>query len=215
MDDFIVLRCPSCGGQIQLEKGLEKIFCTHCGTELLLRQGADGLLAPIKARELTASARLKETQASQLVLEILNNRIKELEERANKIRHDLLQCCRDNQVDFWGRDSKELKLVNQYTQLVTGHPQLTRDILALAVSQDPKTGAWIYHLDVVERMNLPGLNEPEELSRLYQYIVELKDNSKEANQFMLILQPIVQISAELSAKRQELNKVMDGFINMA
>lgn len=35
MDDFIALRCPSCGGDLQVAKNLEKIFCNHCGTQLL------------------------------------------------------------------------------------------------------------------------------------------------------------------------------------
>jgi len=92
----------------------------------------------------------------------------------------LLQYCRDNQVDGWGREAKGLQLVNQYTRQVTGRPQLTRDILRQAVSKDARTGEWNYHLQVVENLNLPALNTPEDMHNLYQFLLKNSDKSKQS-----------------------------------
>jgi hypothetical protein len=213
MDDFIVLRCPACGGQIQVMDDLDKLFCVHCGTQLLLRKGADGLLAPIKARELAASARLMEMQAAQLTADHLQNQIDQLKKQAEKIRHDLLQYCRDNQVDGWGREAKGLQLVNQYTRQITGRPQLTRDILRQAVSKDARTGEWNYHLQVVENLNLPALNTPEDMHNLYQFLSKNSDKSKEARQLLNILQPISSIWPELAKRLQEYRNAREKITN--
>lgn len=209
MNDLIPLHCPSCGGNIQVENQLEKIYCTHCGTQLLLRMGSDGLLAPLIAREMAASAGLMEAQKAQMTADLLQKQIQQLEAQAQRIRHDLLQYCRDNQVDGWGRETKGLKLVNQYTRQVTGSPQLTRDILRQAVSKNPVTGEWNYHLQAVEALNLPALTTAEDMYRLFQFVLKNNDQGKEARQVLAILQPIASIWPEMAKKQQEYGNAVE------
>lgn len=213
MDDFIALRCPSCGGNIQVEENLEKIFCTHCGTQLLLKQGADGLLTPMMARDLTASARLKETQTSLMVVELLKTQIKELEEQGKKVRREFLLYCKEHQMNTWGSESKTLKLVNRYTHQVTGKAQLTNAVIQQGLSKVGKPENWTYHIEVLENMNLPGLNTPAELLQLYQFITQPKNYDQEAYHLALVLHPITQIWPVLQKKRQELQKAMDNVIS--
>lgn len=43
MNDFIAMSCPSCGGQLQVRKDMQKYFCMYCGSELVLRQDSEGV----------------------------------------------------------------------------------------------------------------------------------------------------------------------------
>ena len=33
---MIACRCPNCGANLQIEEGKEKVFCTYCGTPILI-----------------------------------------------------------------------------------------------------------------------------------------------------------------------------------
>ncbi|HOJ00824.1 MAG TPA: hypothetical protein PLL88_04340 [Anaerolineaceae bacterium] len=90
MNDFIALTCPSCGGQLQVQNNLQKCHCTHCGTQLLLKQDDSGMLIPLQARDLQASAKLKEMQFSEKAMDLLKGQIAELEDRFAKIRNAFL-----------------------------------------------------------------------------------------------------------------------------
>lgn len=90
MGEFIALTCPSCGGQLQIQNNLQKCFCAHCGTELLLKQDDHGMLIPIQARDLQASAKLKEIQFSVTATELLKSQIVVLEEQFNQIRNNFM-----------------------------------------------------------------------------------------------------------------------------
>jgi hypothetical protein len=37
--EFMKLACPSCGGSIQLPKGINRLNCSYCGTHLLVQHG--------------------------------------------------------------------------------------------------------------------------------------------------------------------------------
>jgi predicted RNA-binding Zn-ribbon protein involved in translation (DUF1610 family) len=165
MNDFIPLRCPQCGGDIQVAKNLEKFFCTHCGTQLLLRQGTDGLLTPLMARDLTASATMKETQTSLMVIELLKSQIRELEEQSKKVRHVFFQCCVDHIAQnasmgtwFIFRDSKLFELVNRYTQQATNKAQLTQETYQNLPRRRSGTFILPSLVEDWEAVNIPGLN---------------------------------------------------------
>lgn len=37
MPDFVTLSCPTCGGQLQITKDIERFACGHCGNEHIVR----------------------------------------------------------------------------------------------------------------------------------------------------------------------------------
>lgn len=39
MPDLITLSCPACGGSLEINKGLERFACAHCGTEHIVKRG--------------------------------------------------------------------------------------------------------------------------------------------------------------------------------
>jgi len=90
LSDFIALVCPGCGGKLEIQSDLQKCFCTYCGTELLLRH-ADGLLTAYLAKDNEASTTLQEAQSSMLVLDILKNRMVELETKGRELRANFLR----------------------------------------------------------------------------------------------------------------------------
>ncbi len=50
LNDFIVLDCPKCGGQLKLLPSTLSLKCTNCGTELIVRQDVNGIVLEIYAR---------------------------------------------------------------------------------------------------------------------------------------------------------------------
>lgn len=44
LNDFIVLDCPKCGGQLKLLPSTLSLKCTNCGTELIVRQDVNGIV---------------------------------------------------------------------------------------------------------------------------------------------------------------------------
>lgn len=212
MNDFIALRCPSCGGNIQTEKNLEKIFCNHCGTQLLLKQGADGLLIPMMARELIASAKLKESQTAMMVADLLKSQIKELEEKAAQIRKAFFEFCYPNV--FFYKNMPHLRKTLEAYQMSLG---LARGSFAGAISAcivvdlPGLFNGREFTMDYEKLLarNTPGFNTADDLLNIYQYISQAKNFEKGANQLALILQPITQIVPELQKKKQELKKALD------
>jgi len=91
MADFIQMNCPSCGGQLQAQRDMQKMFCMHCGTELMLKHDDAGSLIPVKAREIQASAKLKEIHYSMATMDLLKSRIAELEVQIRQIRDSFLE----------------------------------------------------------------------------------------------------------------------------
>lgn len=215
MDDFIALRCPSCGGSIQVEKNLEKMFCMHCGTQIILGQAADGLLVPLKARELTASAALKDARTAQMLIAYFKGQIAEMEEEAEQLRMAFMQYCVDRCVGeagtVFGGESKTNKLINLYEQSVTGRPQLTRKLL-LKTGWYEKEGAhgfYGWHMDKVYALDIPALNTAEDLFRLYGFITQKQYYDKIAYELARAIFPITRIYPALQENKQKLKRVMD------
>lgn len=215
MDAFIALRCPSCGGSIQIEKDLEKVFCTHCGTQLILGQAADGLLVPLKARELTASAALKDARTAQMLIAYFKEQIAGLEAEATQLRITFLQYCVDHLwgdgATGFGGESKTNKLINLYTQSVTGKPQLTRKLLTKTgwAEKEGAHGFYGWHMDKVFALNIPALNTVEDLFRLYQFITQKQYYDQIAYELARAIHSITRIFPELQENRRKLKQVMD------
>lgn len=215
MSNFIALVCPSCGGHIQTDKDLEKLFCVHCGTQLIIGQGADGLLVPLKARALKASTALKDAHTAQMLIDYFKERIADLESEASQLRRTFLQYCVDHLwgdgATGFGGDSKTNKLVNQYAQMVSGKPQLTRKLLMDAGWAEKKGahGFYGWHMDRVFALNIPALNTPQDLFNLYQFVQQRQKTDKVAFELARAIQPASRIFLEIQANREKLGKVMD------
>ncbi len=215
MADIIALRCPACGGHIQADRNLEKLFCIHCGTQLILGQGADGLLMPLKARELKASANLKNARTAQMLIAYFKDQLAALEDEAAQIRIAFLQYVVDHLVGekdtVFGGESRTNKLISLYSQLVTGKPQLTRKLL-LDAGWHEKQGAhgfYGWHMDKVFALNIPSLNTAEDLFKLYQFITQPQYYDKVAFELARAIYPITHVYPEIVDNREKLKKVMD------
>jgi len=198
-----------------MEKNLEKIFCTHCGTQLLVKQGADGLLTPMMARDLTASAKLKETQAAMMVADLLKTQIKELEEKASSLRKAFFEFCYSH-VFYYQYMPRLRKTLEAYQKSLGLAPGSFKDAISSCVYRilinDPGLYPKIeYPLDYDKLLakNTPGCNTADDFLRIYQFITQPAYYEKEAYQLALILQPITQIAPELQKKKQELQKALD------
>jgi DNA-directed RNA polymerase subunit RPC12/RpoP/prefoldin subunit 5 len=205
MDEFIALRCPSCGGNIQVEKNLEKIFCTHCGTQLLLKHGADGLLTPMMARDLTASAQLKETQNAMMVIDLLKKQIGELEGQVTQLRKALFEYY--NLMMKTKLINPVKKMIVQYSKVI-GIPQPFDDAGPLG-----KNLVRDCIPDALLARNTPGFNTAEDMARFFNFIVQPQNYDKEAQKLATLLQSITKIWPELNKAKQDLKKAMDGMLN--
>ena len=190
MDDIIALVCPSCGGKIQVEKDLEKMFCMHCGTQLLLRQGADGLLTPMMARDLNASAQLKETQNKLMVIEALKTQIKEMEAQAEATHQKFIEYVDQEIRNSAYFKTKTIKLLDQYAQQVTGKKIYPSGVVYIDYKRS-------------------RLSTREDLVTLYQFITQPQRYDQTAYDLAQVLFPLIQVLPELQEKKQKLKKAMN------
>jgi hypothetical protein len=207
MDDIIALRCPSCGGEIRVETNLEKMFCIHCGTQLLLKQGSDGLLVPFMARDLNASVRMQETEATLLMMETLKDQVKELEWQVHAVR-----------VAFWTQvmqggakktyaghiysETDAIRRVNQYTRQLTG-------ILAIEFHRVQLANDDLLAPEKLARSSIISLTTPDELLAFYQYIIQPQGHDQTAYRLAAALLPITTLAPDLKAKKQKMKQVAD------
>lgn len=205
MDDIIALRCPSCGGEIQVEKNLEKMYCVNCGTQLLLKHGADGLLIPLKAQDLNASTRLMETETALLMMETLKEQIKILQEQIHTLRiafwsHVMLGGVNKKTIGHIYKETDAIRRVNQYTQKIAGISAIELNRVQLANDDllDPEKLA---------RSRIIGLTSPEELLAFYQYLVLPQGYDQTAYQMAVVLFPITTLVPDLMLKNQKLKQV--------
>ena len=219
MNDLIALRCPACGGHIQTEKNLEKMYCVHCGTQLILGQGSDGLLMALKARELKASTALKDAKTAQMLINYFKAQLASLEAQAAHLRTTFLQYCVDHLVGesgtAFGGESRTNKLVAEYTRAVTGLTPLTRKVL-LAAGWAEKQGAhgfYGWHMDRVFALNLPGLNTAEDFFKLYQFICQPQYYDATAVELARAIHQITRIYPEMVDNREKLTRVMQAMTN--
>ena len=200
MDDIIALRCPACGGQIQVEKNLEKMYCLHCGTQLLLKQGADGLLVPLLARDLNASARMQETETSLLTMQTLKEQIKDLEGQIRALRVAFWTLVMQGGVKkkYVGHTYKEtdaIRRVNQYTQQIVGIPAIV--IGRVQLSNDD-----LLDPEKLADSSSIGLTTAGELLAFYQYLIQPQGYDQTAYQMATALYPITSLAPTLLSKRQ-------------
>lgn len=70
---FIAMRCPACGAEINVESGREFSFCTYCGSKILMNNDNEHIYRNID------EARIKETETERMI----RLRELELEEKEN------------------------------------------------------------------------------------------------------------------------------------
>jgi len=203
MSEFIAMNCPSCGGQLSIQSDLQKFFCNHCGTELLLKQDHDGILTPIKARDLQASAKLKEIQFSVTAMELLKSRIAEVEKEIRKIRRTFLEYYPTvyassyswNGPKYFTDYEKEKNLPNPLGWLLGNCPG----------------GDW---KDYIEKEEIPGYSSAEELIEFAQFVQRpVYKRDKYVTTILTILEPLPSLAEQLKQKKQQLDAMLEQAIN--
>jgi DNA-directed RNA polymerase subunit RPC12/RpoP len=205
MSEFIALSCPSCGGQLSIQSDLQKFFCNHCGTELLLKQDHDGILTSIKARDLQASAKLKEIQFSVTAMELLKSRIAEVEKEIRKIRRTFLEYYSTAYAwsRLWnGNGPKNFTDYEKEKNLPTS--------LEWLLSNCPG-GDW---KDYIEKEEIPGYSSAEELIEFAQFVQRpAYKRDKYVTTILTILEPLPSLAEQLKQKKQQLDAMLEQAIN--
>jgi len=205
MDEFAALVCPSCGGQVQVEKNLEKIFCTHCGTQLVMKKGADGLLVPFVARDLDASARLKETETALIMMETLKGQVRELEEQVHAVRVAFWTQVMQGGVkkNFAGHvysETDAIRRVNQYTRQLAG-------ISAIEFRRVQLANDDLLAPEKLARSSIIALTTPDELIAFYQHLVQPQGYDQTAYRLAAALHPLNALAPDLREKKEKLKQV--------
>jgi DNA-directed RNA polymerase subunit RPC12/RpoP len=198
MSEFLAMNCPSCGGQLSIQSDLQKFFCNHCGTELLLKQDHDGILTPIKARDLQASAKLKEIQFSVTAMELLKSQIAEIEGEIKKVRRTFLEYY---PTIYSGALNK--KYFSDYEKEKNLPVQLSR----LCASY------WDNWMNYIEK-EIPGYSSAEELIEFSQFIQRPKyRRDKYIITLISILEPLPPLAEKLHQKKTQLERMLDQAID--
>ena len=198
MSEFIAMTCPSCGGQLSIQSDLQKFFCNHCGTELLLKQDHDGILTPIKARDLQASAKLKEIQFSVTAMELLKSQIAEVEAEIEKIRRTFLEYFK---TVYSG--SLNTKYFSDYEKEKNLPIKLSK--LCVANFEEWET--------YVEK-DIPGYSTVGELIEFAQFIQRPKyRRDKYITTIISVLEPLPPLAGKLQQKKAQLEHMLEQAIN--
>ncbi len=198
MSEFLAMNCPSCGGQLSVQRDLQKFFCNHCGTELLLKQDHDGILTPIKARDLQASAKLKEIQFSVTAMELLKSQIAEIESEIRKVRRTFLEYY---PTIYSGA------LNRRYFSDYEKEKNLPVQLSKLCVSY------WDNWMNYIEK-EIPGYSSAEELIEFAQFVQRPKyRRDKYIITLISILEPLPPLAEKLSLKKAQLEHMLDQAIN--
>jgi len=194
MADFIQMNCPSCGGQLQAQRDMQKMFCMHCGTELMLKHDDAGSLIPVKAREIQASAKLKEIHYSMATMDLLKSRIAELEVQIRQIRDSFLEYY---QVIF------EKTMYKKYFKDYEKENKIPVNIDSLYSSN---YGNW--H-NFIQR-NIPGYTTPSDLVAFSHFIVRPEyRRDKHIETILAILEPLAPLAEDLKNKKAQLNAMLE------
>lgn len=193
MVDFIQMNCPSCGGQLHAQRDMQKMFCMHCGTELLLKHDDAGSLIPVKAREIQASAKLMEMQFSVAAMDLVRSQIAELETKFNKIRNYFLT----NILPIRGeRCFKDYEKENQI------FPSLA----------DFATVNWDHWFD--PEWDIPGYTTMEDFLNLYRFLQQPQYQKKKyLLPILKSFESLPSIAEELQVKKAQLNRMLDQAID--
>ena len=194
MSNFIEMNCPSCGGQLQAQRDMQKMFCMHCGTELMLKQDDAGSLIPIKAREIQASTKLKEIHYSMATMDLLKSRITELEAQVKQIRRTFFEFYQTIYTSAWNKKyfrdyEKENKLPVNIENLYANNFDIWNEY--------------------IER-NIPGYTTPDDLIAFSNFIVRPKyKQDKYIQTLVTILEPLAPLAEELKKKKAQLNTMLE------
>lgn len=200
MNDFINMSCPACGGQLQVKKDMQKYFCMHCGTELLLKQDSAGVFNTIQARDLQASAKLKEMQFSKGAIDLLKSEIKEHEEQIKSIRATFL--------DFSANINDAANFISpRYLDDYEKEKKLPFHLWIERINHKKDWNTYI-------EKNIPGYNTAEELIEFSQFLQRPKYKKyKDIIPILGILEPLPDIARELKEKKIQLKNLLDQAIN--
>ena len=189
MVDLIQMNCPSCGGQLQAQPDMQKMFCMHCGTELILQYDDAGSLIPVQAREIQASAKLKEIQFSMAAMDLVRSQIADLETRFNKIRNYFLTYVLPVRGE---RCFKDYEKENQI------YPSLANFA----------TANWDNWFN--PKWDIPGYTTMEDFLTLYRFLQQPQyQNKKFLIPFLKSFEPLPSIAEELQVKKAQLNRMLD------
>ena len=195
MADFIQMNCPSCGGRLQAQPDMQKLFCMHCGTELMLRQNDAGSLIPIKAREIQASAKLKEIHYSMATMDLLRSQITELEEQVKQIRFAFL-----DYLPFAYRSS--MKFIKSHRD----YEKENNVPFSLNVLLGKYGDIWRSY---IQNNNITGYSTPDEMIAFSHFIVRPKyKQDKYMATILKILEPLPPLAQELKNKKEQLNTML-------
>ena len=77
---LLATKCPSCGAELEVEKGRESIFCSYCGTKILINNDHEYIYRNIDEARIKESENEREIRLREL----------ELEEKENEKYHKLI-----------------------------------------------------------------------------------------------------------------------------
>lgn len=198
MAEFINMTCPSCGGQLQVRKDMQKYFCMYCGSELVLKQDSEGVFSTMQARDLQASAKLKEIQFSVTAMELLKSQVEEVEGKIKAIRTTLLEYY--NTIYTGALNYRYFSDYEKEKRL----PVSLRNTFASNYDN------WPTYL----QRNIPGYTSAEELMEFYQFVQQPRyKRDKYLTTVISILEPLPPLVEQWRQKKGQLNRMLEQAIN--
>lgn len=85
MTDFISLTCPTCGGDLQITKDIERFACAHCGKEHIVKRGG-GIVALAPVLENVSKG--VDSTASELALVRLEKELADIKPKYKKAKEE-------------------------------------------------------------------------------------------------------------------------------
>ncbi len=198
MNDFIAMTCPSCGGQLQVKKDLQKYFCMYCGSELVLKQDSEGVFSTMQTRDLQASAKLKEIQFSVTAMELLKSQVADVEGQIKAIRTSFLEyfeTVHNGALNF---------------RYVSDYEKEQRLPVSLRKAYENNFKDWNTYI----QRNISGYTSAEELMAFSQFIQQPRyKRDKYLTTVISILEPLPPLAEQLKQKKTQLNRMLEQAIN--
>ncbi len=180
------MSCPACGGQLQVQKEMQKYFCIHCGTELLLKQDDAGVFSAIQVRNL-------QMQFSIAAINLLKSQIAELEGQFTIIRNNFLT----NIVSIRGE-----RCFKEYEKEYHISPGLSR---FCTLNWDN----W-FNPD----WNIMGYTSIDDFLALARFLQRpAYQKKKYLVPILSSFEPLLAIAEDLKAKKAQLKQILDQTIN--
>lgn len=85
MSDFITLTCPTCGGDLNITKDVERFACAHCGKQHIVKRGG-GIISISPVLENVSKG--VDSTASELALARLEKELAEIKPQLSKAKED-------------------------------------------------------------------------------------------------------------------------------